>query len=142
MANDGRRQRIVNTLVEGIKTKPVAIAQQYGQPSGTKASKPEDERRLFWQRDPSPQAQPEFLWQQAMQAGLQQGLDEQTIVQMAGPNIMKAMYPLRDDRVDPQTGQLVSKGVVTLGDRALDIDKQKAFVKRMVEQGPPDQEES
>lgn len=123
MADMTTYQRRVNLAADRMEARvPRIAAMQSPEMDSTKLT-PDKERMLFWTRDPN--ADEQSLWREVEIAAQQMGMPIEQAYATAEPNIAKALYPKR-------------LGVIRAGDRVNDTSKQIRFMKRMLEQGPPE----
>ena len=105
------KQQIAEKMALGMTPSP-----------GKQKASGEDERLMFWQADPSQDEQEH--WRDVMAAAEMNQVEPRIATMMAWPDIMRAVYPKRDE-------------VMNAGVRKKDVSARVAFVDRMLKLGPP-----
>lgn len=128
-AADTHEERTAQLLAHRFVTSPESLAEFIPSPLGTAKIAPEDERRMFWQRNPGEtEAQ---IWDEIIAAAQEQGVDPEQAVQMTMSNpralnqIAHRLYPVR-------------LAIVRAGARSLSPKAQIRFVQDMIRKGPPE----
>lgn len=116
-------ERTARKFLADMRSLGPQIAKHKVPVAGTKAVSRTTERELYWTKDPAVDVQQ--LWTAAITAGMDMGMDEQTAIARAQPNIAMALYPERQK-------------LIQAGERYNDVKAQIAYDKRLAAAGPPE----
>ena len=126
---DTHEERTAEVLAARFQKNPEILAKFIPAPLGSKKITPEDERRMFWQRNPNETE--DDIWSEIVAEAQQQGIDPEQAIQMTMSNpkamnsIAHRLYPVR-------------LGITRAGERRVDFKKQIEFVNDMLRKGPPE----
>lgn len=122
-ADQSAEERTARKFLADLRALGPRIAKFKVPVDGTKKVSRKTERELYWTKDPAVDVQ--ALWSAAITAGVEMGMDEQTAIQRAQPNIAIALYPERQK-------------LIQAGERHNDVKAQIAYDRRLAAAGPPE----